>query len=117
VLVKHAPEGATWAIRQSWTPIRAPAVTAGADQPLSPIEDRGVAAHAAGASSLPDHAGVRVWCLSSAVSGIGQPIELASQAVQPVLDGSRCHPFHVLGARRLLNLRAATTWARARFRG
>ncbi len=28
-----------------------------------------------------------------AVSGIGQPIELASQAVQPHLDGSRCHSF------------------------
>jgi hypothetical protein len=32
-------------------------------------------------------------CLRSAVSGIGQPIEIASQAVQPRLGGSRRHSF------------------------
>jgi hypothetical protein len=28
---------------------------------------------------------------SARVSGIGQPIEIASQTLQPRLDGSRCH--------------------------
>jgi hypothetical protein len=47
-------------------------------------------------SSPPDHPGRRICCLLSVVSGIGQPIEIASQAVQPILDGSRCRPLGCL---------------------
>jgi hypothetical protein len=44
------------------------------------------------ASSPPCHPGERVRRLRSGVSSIGQPIEIASRAVQPLLDGSRRYP-------------------------
>jgi hypothetical protein len=40
-----------------------------------------------------DHCGERVCHLRSGVSSISLPIEPAGQAVQPILDGSRRHPF------------------------
>jgi hypothetical protein len=43
------------------------------------------------ASSSPrDHPGGRICCLASSVSSIGQLIETASRALQPLLDRSRC---------------------------
>ena len=40
-----------------------------------------------------DHRGERVRRLRRAVSGIGQPIEIASQTMKLRSDGLRCHPF------------------------
>jgi hypothetical protein len=69
----------------------------------SPSPSSGIASAASGVeglsircedlSSPPCHRGERVCRLCSAVSGIGQQIEIASQAVQACLDGSRRHPF------------------------
>jgi hypothetical protein len=63
--------------------------------PLPPHPHRLFAGeHVAGPSSSPrDHPRGRVCCLLSSVSGIGQLIEIASRAVQPFLDGSRCRFF------------------------
>ena len=41
-------------------------------------------------SSSRDHPRGRVCCLPSSVRNISQLIEIASRAVQPLLDGSRC---------------------------
>src|SRR5439155_14104149 len=40
-----------------------------------------------------DHRGERVRRLRRAVSGIGQPVEIASQTMKLRSDGLRCHPF------------------------
>jgi len=45
-----------------------------------------------------DHPRGRICCLPSSVSSIGQPIETASRAVQPLLDGSGCRFFCCLAS-------------------